>query len=511
MIVRERRRIGALARSASALDERLQAAERAANESETALRSYMDEQSEELVAIKQNQQEHILSLMDMVKEESEREPMGSQHTEDTGDSIMTLLANERILVLEQELRDIRSRSSAQHSYRKIAEDLNLALQSKSQEDRELQEELTELRGTLRQVREVATNHPGDAKQISSIVDIVKAALHPNVANSSSTIQVRRRVKRGRIGDRRDESKQMFSPRIMKHIELMHTSDSELDDGAKAWTTDIMKDLALIADDKVPPSLESSKAFTDQKCQIENGSVFDRLADPQSFTGTQKQAVDAKSDTEPPKKGQQERRVMSREIVNCLEKIVVPDEVIVGNRTPNETDGDSRKVPARKDSGNSNGKSYKSVFERLVSPSNYTGTQKDRLHESRSKLDHDSDEAATRLLDNLLEGDKGMTESSGEKHDSVTNSLHAESNQMNVFERLQRTSTQAYAVKHNGSMLPDFSAYYGASPSRPNKPTFGRREEVKGTQSDYIQQDVFERLQKTTTEAYAKKTKEAREQ
>ena len=71
MIVREKKRTAALARTASSLDERLQAAERDASVSETAFRTYIEEQGEEVAFMSTNQQEHILSLMDLVKEETE--------------------------------------------------------------------------------------------------------------------------------------------------------------------------------------------------------------------------------------------------------------------------------------------------------------------------------------------------------------------------------------------------------------------------------------------------------
>jgi len=90
--------------------------------------------------------------------------------------------------------------------------------------------------------------------------------------------------------------------------------------------------------------------------------------------------------------------------------------------------------------------------------------------------------------------------------------------LNVFERLQKTTTQAFAVKHTGTSPPEMSVSdWPASPTRLAVPKpsvlakFGdtKRDEAKGVQSNYTQQDVFERLQKTTTEAYAKKTSKSK--
>jgi hypothetical protein len=88
-------------------------------------------------------------------------------------------------------------------------------------------------------------------------------------------------------------------------------------------------------------------------------------------------------------------------------------------------------------------------------------------------------------------------------------------EQDVFERLQRTATQSYALKHNGTMLPDTSFYdskvsassihdtpegrKGPPPSEPSTV------EDTNSSSDYKNLNVFERLQKTTTEAFAKRT------
>jgi hypothetical protein len=69
MVVRERRRIAYHPRTASALDEKVQESEVAASAKDAAFRAYVDEQRLDAADLAQNQQEHILSLMDMVREE----------------------------------------------------------------------------------------------------------------------------------------------------------------------------------------------------------------------------------------------------------------------------------------------------------------------------------------------------------------------------------------------------------------------------------------------------------
>ena len=121
------------------------------------------------------------------------------------------------------------------------------------------------------------------------------------------------------------------------------------------------------------------------------------------------------------------------------------------------------------------------------------------------------------MNDLLSDDEATAEN--ERTDTASFSTNTDYTQLDVFERLQKTTTQAFAVKHSGTMFPDVTPYEGSTVAH-NISTASKREESKvyhsdwthrreestrGAQSNYTQQDVFERLQKTTTEAYAKKT------
>jgi hypothetical protein len=66
MIVRERRRVAALARTASSLDERAHAAEKAAAGNEEALQSYMEEQRQEVAASTLAQRNQVIALMGII-------------------------------------------------------------------------------------------------------------------------------------------------------------------------------------------------------------------------------------------------------------------------------------------------------------------------------------------------------------------------------------------------------------------------------------------------------------
>lgn len=71
MVVKERRRVATLARAASALDQKAMDAQKLASSKEAALKSYMDESKHEKVALVQNHQDKILSLMSIVHEEDQ--------------------------------------------------------------------------------------------------------------------------------------------------------------------------------------------------------------------------------------------------------------------------------------------------------------------------------------------------------------------------------------------------------------------------------------------------------
>jgi hypothetical protein len=99
MVVRERRRVAALARTASLLDERVQAAEKDLVVSEAALRSYVEEHRQDVADLEQRQHDQIICLVDMVKENSTK----ASGTADGGATAtfqkkLLVLANERVSV-----------------------------------------------------------------------------------------------------------------------------------------------------------------------------------------------------------------------------------------------------------------------------------------------------------------------------------------------------------------------------------------------------------------------------
>jgi hypothetical protein len=315
---------------------------------------------------------------------------------------------------------------------------------------------------------------------------------------------------------------------------MHTSDSEEDEEVPEWAGDIMKDLAIIAEDKVPaslrdidasPALLSSRAAKD-KAKSEN--VFDRLTNSDNFTGVQKKRkttrqkrVNKPASTDFVRGGQEERLALSRSVTESLGKVIIPDE------TPrlglNEKGKELFKAETSVNATLS-GKSddSRSVFERLLSPSNYTGTQKERVHHNSGRQEErDAGKEPDALLDELLASDvetqekATIAEIQGDIIEQIRSKV-SDYTQQDVFERLQRTTTQSYAVKHSHPPIrsPTESAHVvpvvhteevEVVLDDTDTKTPATTESSKD-HSEYFRQNVFERLQKTTTQAYAKKTK-----
>ena len=230
---------------------------------------------------------------------------------------------------------------------------------------------------------------------------------------------------------------------------------------------------------------------------------------------------------------------------------------------------------------------KSVFDRLVNPTNFTGTQKEKHHGQVGIQKVHQESAAERLLDHLLDEEDGEQNRARTAEAPNSNKV-SEYTQQNVFERLQKTTTQSFAVKKHETnpaqpvtvtqkQKPDSTAKgttkasietstkrnsatsviqsasaetnksgrgkarstgiatssSARSPSRQNDtPTRSRPSGIRAPQvrsparannvsparskspakvrakEEYGQQNVFERLTKTTTEAFAVKQKRA---
>jgi len=469
MVVRERRRIATLARTASLLDERVQAAEAASMSKDEAFRAYINEQRLEAASQAQNQQEHILSLMEMVREE----PVPSDDTHEngissndrsSGNSKLLLLANERISVLESQLDKLHTECEDLGQYRQKEEIARSELREKTDENKKLGEEIMRLRSTLRKVRDDVTkgeerkSTPQDEAGIKQhkIVDEISNALRSQPIEQ----QLHESLKSGFV----DKS---------GSFDLEYNSDD--DDEVPDWAEDIMKDLAVIAEGKMPTSLLDSSEVVDAEARLEETNVFDRLTNPSRFTGVQRQKKHTakrppkhvmKRDSDSEGSGARSRKPIK--VTESLSKLVVSS--------------DTESV-----------QSHRSVFDRLVSPSNATGTQKNRIHESqRSKhgrspsnsVDEHGQGSVNSDISSSSSPPTGIEIASEDSNHEIHKSMaHAQS----VQEQLREAETLL------DSVLPKDFVASSVSPK-------AKREK----ELNYENQDVFERLTKTTTQAYALK-------
>lgn len=605
MIVRERRRVATLVKTASSLDEKVQSAEKAAAVSEAALRSYMDEHRREVADLERKQQDHILSLMHMVNEDSDK--IGSRiadrsrvitanASEENFQKKLLVLANERVAELERQVSELRSENTGLEEYELKVNELNNLLSAKAKQCDWLERERNDLRTALRQIRDEASRQTIEHGNTSNtdigsiIVTMADHFLHPASGSFREATTAISRL--GPSPRRKLETvdRNHITPRFKKHIELMHSSDSDSDSGSDGdveleWATNIMADLALIAEGIVPPSLNSSAVLAGAS-KLEEDSVFDRLANPRSFTGTQKhtrnkrQAAEACQEETPPSQADVSEKNVRRDEGYKECSIVAAAHVSTSTGLSKDATPKAVVEGVVLSSGGIDKQAYQSVFDRLGSPSQFTGTQKEKFHDTRAKRDRAAEDVAERVLSGILDETKNQLQ---EK--SFATSVRSEYIKLNVFDRLQKTTTHAAAIRQNETLHVDAraiddlkgqdsptSSLNAASdllypetvvtiaaetqPRRENgdesragldrtactkQNVFDRLQKTstlatavrqsetqnlvetkapvspvsagdkilapaqKQTSSDYMKQNVFERLNKTTTEAYAKKT------
>lgn len=270
MVIRERRRVSALARAASKLDGEKLAAEKLAADKDSALKALIDEAKNERVAMAQNQNEKILSLMEIVQEDDiddESTVVGSNLRSSLSESIALRLANERIEALESQLSDLEYEKENRENYQAREAETIGELKQLTTDYGKLLETSTSLRKSLIKIKTKisATAKYHDPEILSTINKIIDKVLKSTSGPSK-------------------EGKEKASERgIVRHYE----SDSEVEDeGSETpeWATHIMKDLAIIAAGDVPESLKTPRGGSQQRLpRTPSSSVFDRLSAQDNFT------------------------------------------------------------------------------------------------------------------------------------------------------------------------------------------------------------------------------------
>lgn len=573
MVVRERRRIASLARTASSLDEKVLEAEASVAAKEAAFRAYVDEQRLGAAALAQNQQEHILSLMELVKEAPEESlpdvvpKSGSPTAVSGGYSKLLVLANERISALERQLYETQLTRDAVQRHREREESALSALAEKTTECEDFEEEIDLLRAALRRIREEigrgdmgppSKNEDATDPSIETVVTIVTEALHPSSTSSGSTKSKRKRSSPS--SNVMGQSPSM-TPRIKRETQFMHSSDS---DEIPDWAEDILADLAVIAEGKMPTALKDSKEVMEAEAQL-NGNVFDRLTNPETFTGVQKQRnaqgnrpIKARQTPVFSSEVQKQRKVIDQQqVAETIDKVFAPI-------TERDKKKDSIGRKHQEKLANRSEAEKRSVFDRLLSPSNLTGTQRRRFQDQKGR---------TQPLETAIESQhvalRAKTQSGS--HHSVDNSNN--SNDFDLSEGAEadtmlddilksedmtendetagaqesRQSTSSFTspfskapTDREGSISP-LQAHHTMISSSPNylntTQSFAKKQStniaeklldeiLEGGQNNhhhhdhddhskqleprfervekYVSEDVFERLQRKTTEAYSMK-------
>jgi hypothetical protein len=336
-------------------------------------------------------------------------------------------------------------------------------------------------------------------------------------------------RRSSIKSRRDQSPSFTRLRIETEL---HSSDSE---EVPDWAEDIMADLAIIADGKMPSALLQSQEVLEAEAKLSN-NVFDRLTNPQSFTGVQKQRnsktsrSSRKVDTSDSFQSSDEKEKKNGNSSSSSRKINTSDSFQSSDekekKNEKSTKRSKEKAPQNSDVAKRN------VFDRLLSPSNLTGTQKQRFNRIQDKkgrtlekaienqyvsvrgrsrvTEYDSDETEKDERE-IARSDHFFVQSRGsdvsEKKNEIYNSSKLDDySQLDVFDRLSKTTTQAYKEKMHTNiaekLLDDILSDEDVSLAEHEEST--KFEPSLERVKEYSSQDVFERLQKTTTEAYKEK-------
>ena len=288
MVVKERRRVAKLARTASSLDRKVLDAENHALAKESALRSHMEESKNERVATAQNHQEKILSLMSLLhQDEMGQEQVGGARSPDKRESVILALANERIDALEKQLGELKSENQSLQKYKERESETVAELTYLTDDYRQMLETSKELRLSLHNVREKMNSSESDlgwpeSKDRLDILNLIDKVL--NKGNSSNMNKK----------NEEKEPKSFVNNKSVKQASAYYNESEDEDDATDAvsvpeWAGHIMEDLAIIAAGEVPPSLRKNK---NHRPPIQkNDSVFDRLSNPDNFTGTQKSHFD----------------------------------------------------------------------------------------------------------------------------------------------------------------------------------------------------------------------------
>lgn len=516
MVVRERKRVTVLARTASKLDEKALESKKLVESTDAALRAQISEQLHERTTIANEKQDLILSLMSLVKEGSSSQ--AQQLLDNSGDTsnlepipemdsslcqsnLAMTLAKQRMAALEEKIVSLKDQNDSKSNDDANMKELMDSLADEKRKNEQLRTELLFARKSLRQIRDSvppgSASGPARSKNSSrssspSIgLDVVSgAAMKLGNRGSATKADVHAIIRKALsrpltppIADADDDY----------HRSADHMSDSDSDDETVPdWADDIMADLQIIAEGGVPESLRSKEQ------EVDMNNVFSRLANPVYFTGTRKHARNpAPASNEDGEHSKDGNHKPVKSVISLVPQFSSEYATVDNNSrafqptvsTSRTRDGPVPAIAASSSNTNNNttqAKNRRSVYQRLMSPSSYTGTRKSTYEENRQKQQVASESSSMQQMppDDLsmhyninppsippipvadspsksrtklrYRSISNESEKSGINQavadDVLTRSEKAISyTRQNVFERLQHTVTAAYAGKFDDAI------------------------------------------------------------
>ena len=408
MIVKERRRVTSLARTASKLDEQVVNLEHERNKTDAALRSRISEQSHERAAMANEQQELILSLMSLVKDDSSRS--SKTNKDDVSQPALAItFAQQRVSALEMEVKSLREECSVYEGVNIKNEKLMGDLELEKTESNRLRDELFHMRNIIKKIKEKVPLEEGNLTSTTAsneptsndVHELIDKALHcPSSESVSSTT-------------------------FNSDIEDEYCENSDFPE----WADDIMTDLQIIAEGGVPDCLKNHDAE----------SVFARLSNPHNFTGTQKHTrkletmSELEASTEYGHKGVKSSNIVLNPEVN--------DQM------------------AGKSASGQRGYKKRNVFQRLISPSSYTSSRKTALEQNnhlrldgsmislRNEMSSENDVGGQNITQKpLSENSQENISGDGKSQPKLTTKKNSSYVGQNVFERLSHNITLSFAGK-----------------------------------------------------------------
>ncbi len=448
MVVKERRRVAKLARTASSLDQKVLDAEKLASSKEAALRSHMEESKNERVSMAQSHQEKILSLMSLLHQDQEDQyRVDGKISPDRHDSVILSLANERIDTLEKQLEEMQMEKETREKYQQRESETVQELIKLTEDYGQMLEQSKYLRHSLAKVRDkIAAPKTDlgfpDSKERADILKIIDAATKRGASSTQAKIKTN---KKSTMSINRRTNKPVRS--------TFYETESEEEDEPE-WAGNIMNDLAIIAAGDVPPSLRKT---TNQRPPIRStGNIYDRLSNLDNYTNSQKNTHDRRSDDVNSVGSTRSSRSTVRKDRASLMRIQ-PSPTNNNNRSPVRSHSNARSrsnTPSRKRTYNT-----PTPFRHTATPSTPGGGDSVKSAMSRSRL-------TDRIAEILKDGSGGGSTGTGPPKElnipnSTSYSYSSRDDSFNtgnedkrfikaytkkdVFERLQKKMTNSYTL------------------------------------------------------------------